>query len=258
MPARSQHRLSRGTKTEGARARRFSSRRKEPVGAYPRVWPEAPPDPARHLRAHLRAPPRLGRRKTHLLRGGNAGRCTSRAGPFQPFLPDRNKRTKPSKGSGRTRPARRRRGAPPSRTPRLPPAEAASSQVRRVTSRGRKAGGCHGDTWASLPLGRATLSDPASGSAGTIATPREGSRRGCTSPTPTSFHAYCRLQRPLPVARREPRPRSSRAFDRTRRTGRTTIPRMPHDTELHFPEASATRKVSHWMGREFSPPVTGF
>lgn len=126
---------------------------------------------------------------------------------------------------------------PPSRTPQLPPAEAASSPVRRVTSRGRKPRGCHGDTWASLPLGRSTHSDPASGSDGTITRPSEGSQRGCTSSAPTSFHAYCRLQRPLPVARREPRPRS--AFDRARRTHKTTIPRMLHDTELHFPEASA-------------------
>lgn len=108
-----------------------------------------------------------------------------------------------------------------------------------MTSHGCQAGGCHGDTWASLPLGRSTRSDPASGSARTITRPSGGSRGGCTSPTPTSVHAHCRLQRPLPVARREPRPRTSQAFHRAGRARRTTIPRMLHDTELHFPEAKA-------------------
>lgn len=59
------------------------------------------------------------------LEGGQAGR-----GPLQSFLLDRNKRTKPSKGSGRNRPAQREaRGAPfqdspaPSRRGRFQPSE---------------------------------------------------------------------------------------------------------------------------------------
>lgn len=154
-----------------------------------------------------------GLRKTHLLRSGKAGRWTSRAGPgSSPSSQTGTKEQSPPRDQAGTAPHWRRRGAPPSRTPQLPPVEAASSKARRVTSRGRRAAGCHGDTWVSLPLQQSTHSDPGSGSSGTITKSSSESQRGWTSSAPTSFHAYGRLQRPLPVVPREPRPYLPAAF----------------------------------------------
>lgn len=178
------------------------------------------------------------------MRGGNAGRWSGGAGPApSPSSQTGTKEQSPPRDQGGTAPHGGRRGAPPPRTPQLPLAEAASSGARRMTSRSRKAGGCHGDTWASLPLGRSTLSARASGSAGTGTRPSEGSRRGCTSPAPTSagFNGHFRSRG------ESPSPRSSCPAN-ARNYGSQNAPRR----RTPFPRAPVGR------GREFSAPVSGF
>ncbi|XP_035566442.2 uncharacterized protein LOC119870416 [Canis lupus familiaris] len=142
------------------------------------------------------------------------------------------------------------RGALPPRTPRRPPAEAATSPATRVTSRGREADGCHGDTWASLPLGRSAHSDPASGSTGTITRRREGSRGGYTSPAPTSFHAYCRFNSHFRSRGENPAPA---------RGQRSAVP--GRHAELRFPEGITTlnpisqRPQPTWLSDRSQRPV---
>lgn len=126
-----------------------SARARTPLGAAPRIRPAAP-TAARYPRAHLRAHGPAGSESgTHTCcGGGKLEGGPSGAGPssLSSVLLAPNKRTKPPTGSGRNRLRRPRRGAPPSRTPRLPPAKAAPGGAERVTSRDGRAGGCHGDT----------------------------------------------------------------------------------------------------------------
>lgn len=129
--------------SRGAPVRRFSPGLRKPLVPPPWNLARSAPRTARYLGARWRA-----RIREHTpVAGAESWKVAQRGGAQFPSFPlERNKRTKTFKGSGRNP----WRGAPPSRTPQLPPAEAVPSRARRVTSRDRRAGGCHGDTWASL------------------------------------------------------------------------------------------------------------
>lgn len=174
------------------------------------------------------------------MRGRKAGRRRAGRGPA-PVLPPRpEQKNKAVLGIGAEPPAPRRRGAPPFRTPRLPPAEAAPNGARRVTSRGQRAGGCHGDTWASLPRLRSN-SDRRSGSAGKLTKPRERTR-AAGLPSASLFPRLPRMPRPLPAAPRAPRPRPRPRVRRSARMRRPATPRMLHaPRRTPFPRGSAPR-----------------
>lgn len=89
---------------------------------------------------------RAGTRNAHLLRGQKAGRWPSGAGPAPSFPLSRTK-NKAVGGIRAEPPALKLKaawGAPFQDSP-APSAEAFPSWANRVTSRDRRAGGCHGD-----------------------------------------------------------------------------------------------------------------